>query len=309
MIRTAPTGVLLGNYQPGTPEWERARAGLCITATEIAAVLGLSPPNWQSRYSLWHKKAGLPGPPFVDTPAIEWGRRLEPAVFQKFADEHPEYHVMPTGTWQHKDRPWQRATPDRLLAHRAPGTGVIDLDHAVPAIIAEGKTSPIGDEWGPDGTDEVPIHYRCQVIWQQDTLGLHARTPVAVLIGGHDYRELYVDYDIDDAKVMREAAEEFLDTVRRGIRPDIDDAEATLQTVKRQPNGLEDVEVDIGPHLADRYRETREQETALAAKGRLVRALVLDRLGTAKYAASLGERLAYRTVRPDGTTHALQPVR
>lgn len=301
-MTTTPTGVLLGQYTPGTPEWEKARAGLCITATEISAVLGLSP--WQSPYSLWHKKAGLPTAPFVDNPHIEWGRRLEPAVFEKFADQHPEYLVMQTGTWQHKDRPWQRATPDRLLAHREG-----DASDGIPAVIAEGKTSPIGDEWGPDGTDEVPIYYRCQVIWQQDTLGLHTRTPVAVLIGGCDYRELHVDYDPTDAQLMRDAAERFLDSVRHGQRPPIDGADATYQTVKRQPTGLDDIEIDVGLNLARQYREVREEEAELTARGRQVRALILDRLGTAKYATALGERLAYRTVRDDGTTLALQPVR
>lgn len=297
-----PEGVLLGVLRPGTPEWDAARAGLTITATEIAAVMGLSP--WQSRYSLWHKKAGLPTQPFQPNPAMKWGIRLEDDVVEEFTETHPEYLVMETGTWQNKQRPWQRATPDRLLAHRDG-----DASDGIPIGIFEAKTSPFGDEWGADGTDEVPVYYRAQVIWQQDTLGLYARTPIGVLISGHDYRELYVDYDPDEAALMRKEAAEFLDTVRRGERPPIDEADATYQTVKQQPAGLDDTEVDIGMALAEQYRDLRDEEAKLTARGRRIRALIVDRLGPAKYATHLGERIAYRVANPDGTTRALQPIR
>lgn len=293
-----PTGVLLGQYVPGTEEWEKARAGLCITATEIAAVLGLSP--WASRFSLWHKKAGMPTPPFETTPAVEWGNRLEDAVLGKYQDDHPERHLRKTGTWRHRDRAWQRATPDRLF---------VDLTGNGTGGIVEAKTSPFGDEWGPHGSDEVPIHYRCQVIWQQDTLGLYARTPIAVLIGGWDYRELYVDYDGVDAKTMRDAAEEFLDTVRRDERPPIDGADATYQTIRVQPEGREDVDVEISAEYAADYDIA--QQAYRAADTELIRARgqILDAIGTGYRAVHQERRIAYRTVKDDGTTLALQPYR
>lgn len=108
---TTPTGVLLGRFEPGTPEWAEARAGLTITATEIAAVLGLSP--WMSRFTLWHKKAGLRTAPFESNPAVEWGIRLEDVVAAKWAEEHADTtELVSAGTWQHTSRPndWD---PDR----------------------------------------------------------------------------------------------------------------------------------------------------------------------------------------------------
>jgi putative phage-type endonuclease len=294
-----PTGVLLGNFTPGTPEWEQARGGLCITATEIAAVMGLSP--WQSRFSLWHKKAGLPTPPFEVSPQIEWGNRLEPAVVGKYEDEHPEHLLMPTGTWRHADRPWQRATPDRLIAHREDGAS-----DGQPIGIFEAKTSPYGDDWGPHGTDEVPIYYRCQVIWQQDTLGLHARTPVGVLIGGCDYRELYVDYDEGDAKLMRDAAVEFLRTVEAGERPPIDGSDATYQTIRVQPNGLEDRDVEIPAEDAARYETAQRQMAGAKTELTAAKGVLLDHIGDGKRAVVGERRIAYRTVR-GGKTYSLNP--
>jgi putative phage-type endonuclease len=287
---TPPTGVLLGTYTPGTPEWDEARAGLCITATEIAAVLGLSP--WASPFSLWHKKAGLPTPPFESNPAVEWGNRLEDAVAQKFGDEHPELELRKTGTWRHRDRDWQRATPDRLAQDR----------------LVEVKTSPFGDEWGPAGSDELPIYYRCQVQWQLDTLGLDV-CHVALLVSGHDYREYVIEYDADDAKVMRDAAEEFLDTVRRGIRPPIDGADATYQTIRVQPDGLDDVDVEIPLEDAARYEIAQLQHKATGEELTAARGILLDHIGTGKRAVVGERRIAYRIPKPDGTTKSLNPYK
>lgn len=297
-----PTGVLLGHLTPGTPEWEEARAGLTITATEIAAVVGLSP--WQSRFSLYHKKAGLPVAPFEPTPVMEWGLRLEDAIAAKWADEHPGLLPCPTGTWRHAEREWQRATPDRLI-YPEPADVLDDID---PVAIFEAKTAAAEAGWGPSGSDEIPVHYRCQVTWQQDTLGLTAPAHLAVLIGGSDYREYVIEYDKADAKTLRSAAEEFLADVRDGVRPPIDDSTATYRTVKAQAEGRDDVDVEIPAELGARYLDAVEAHRAAEAAKRQAASEVLDRIGTGYRAVDGYRRIAYRTVR-DGRTHALTPYR
>lgn len=296
-----PDGILLGHFIPGTAGWNEARGGLSITATEIAAVMGLSP--WQSRFSLWHKKAGLPTPPFEMSPQIEWGNRLEDPVALKWQEDHPGLLAAPAGTWRNRDREWQRATPDRLLYPQP--AGEFDIPEKADGLL-EVKTSPYGDGWGPHGTDEVPVHYRCQVIWQQDTLGLHARTPIAVLIGGHDYRELYVDYDGGDAKLMRDAALEFLRTVEAGERPPIDGADATYQTIRAQPDGLEDRDVEVPLEDAVRYQLAQEQAALAKTELTAAKGILLDHIGDGKRAVTGERRIAYRTVR-NGKTHSLSP--
>lgn len=295
-VTETPTGVLLGTYTPGTPEWDKARAGLCITATEIAAVMGLSP--WQSRFSLWHKKAGLPTPPFASNPAMEWGVRLEEAVARKWADEHEGYCIESTGTYQHEAREWQRATPDRIVT----------TSRGKVVELLEVKTSPFGDEWGPSGSEEIPLHYRCQIQWQMDVTG-YRTTHVALLVSGHDYREYVVEYDETDAKVMRDAAERFLDDVRRGHRPPIDGADATYQTIRVQPDGLEDRDVEIPFGTVCRWDAAYEAHQVAETELTKVRGEVLDLIGNGKRAVCESRRIAYRTVRDDGTTLALQPYK
>jgi putative phage-type endonuclease len=284
----APDGVLLGSFTPGTPEWNEARKGLCITATEIAAVVGLSP--WMSRFTLWHKKAGLPTAPFEPTPEMKWGSRFEDDVAEEFAERHPEHPLLHTGTWRHRDRDWQRATPDRLWGNR----------------LVEIKTAANAEGWGPSGSDIFPVHYRCQITWQQDTLGLHEPAHLAVLILPYDYREYVIEYDPDDARILRDAAERFLDDVRRGNRPPIDGATDTYQTIRAQADGLEDRDVEIPAELVARWDNAYQALAKASADLTQVRGEVLDLLGNAKRAVCEGRRIAYRTVR-DGHTHSLHP--
>ncbi|MGW1135638.1 YqaJ viral recombinase family nuclease [Streptomyces griseoluteus] len=285
---TAPTGILLGNFTPGTPEWAEARKGLCITATEIAAVVGLSP--WQSRFSLWHKKAGLPTAPFEQSPEMRWGIRFEDDVAEEFAERHPEHPLLHTGTWKHRERDWQRATPDRLHGDS----------------IAEIKTAASPNGWGPDRSDIVPVHYRCQVLWQQDTLGLHAPAHLAVLILPYDYREYVIEYDPAEAKILRDAASRFLDDVRNGVRPDIDGDTATYQTIRVQPDGLEDRDIEIPSGLVTRWDDAYAAHAKASTDLTQVRGEVLDLIGNGRRAVCEGRRIAYRTVR-DGHTHSLNP--
>lgn len=288
------TGRLVGAYEPGTEEWRQARAG-CITATRIAAVLGLSP--WESPFSLWHRMRGTVSDEIDVTPHMEWGTRHEPTVARKFAEEHPQWSVQETGTWANRDRPWQRATPDRLLVYRGSLHGVLEV-----------KTSAADDGWGPDGSDVIPVYYRCQVLWQLDTLGLDT-AHVACLIAGWDYREYEIRASADEQQFMRERAREFLDSIAAGAAPKIDGHGETYRVVKQLPDGVEDTHVDIRPQLADRYVAARDAYKAAETELNETRSLILDRLGNALRAKSLGELVAYRTTKPDGSTLALQPAR
>lgn len=293
-----PSGVFLGHLAPGTPEWDAARSGLCITATEIAAVMGLSP--WQSRFSLWHKKAGLPTPPFTASPAMEWGVRLEEAVAQKWADEHPGMLPQTAGTWRHRDRDWQRATPDRLIYEITDKPARPDaLVDPAPVGLLEIKTSPTGEGW----EDGVPVYYRAQILWQLDTLGMD-RCHVALLVGGFDYREYTVEWDAADVELLRAEARAFLDSIERGERPAIDSSTATYQTVRAQAAGREDIDVEVPAELAYRYEQAHAAKRAAEVEHRQAAAEMLDAIGEGRWATVAGRRVAQRTVR-DGRTHSL----
>ncbi|WP_107397969.1 YqaJ viral recombinase family nuclease [Streptomyces acidiscabies] len=285
--------VAVGVFEAGSDAWHAARAR-GIGGSEIAAVVGLSP--HESRFSLWHRKKGLIGP-VEETEVMYWGKVHEPNIALRWAELHPDRQPVATPMWHAAGRPWQIANPDRVLAGG---------DDSVTELL-EIKTARDAEGWGPAGSGEIPVHYRCQCLWYMDVLGA-SRCHVAVLIAGSEYREYAVDYDPDEAQLLRDAGARFMDDLARDVRPDIDGHSATYQAIRALPDGLDDVDVEIETALRDRFH--RAQDAAWRAEDELTacKGLLLDAIGTGRRAVCDDERIATRTVR-DGRTYSLMPAR
>lgn len=283
----------IGTYPSGSPQWHKVRDS-GIGGSEIAAVLGLSP--WTSPFTLWHRKAGVLDVEQVTTQPMEWGNRLEPVVAEKFADEHPGWTVRKTGTWRSKTRPWQLANPDRLLTTAEGERAILEV-----------KTAAQPYEWGPAGGDEIPIHYRCQVLWYLDVFGFN-RCHLAVLIAGSDYREYVVDYSLTEAVTMRDEAAAFLHTVQHGQRPDLDESLSTHRTMRAlHPDIDRGAEKEIPGELADTYLAAVAQAAAATTAKAGAATRVLDAIGDAQYAVAAGRRIARRVAIGNNPPH-LRPL-
>lgn len=277
---TAPPPVRLGTWPAGSPEWHTARAG-GLGGSEIAAVVGLSP--WESRFSLWHRKAGEIGPAEVTAP-MEWGTRLEPAILDKFAENHPDVTLArPAGTWCHPDRPWQIANPDAII----------------DGAVVDAKCSRFGDGWGA-GPGDVPVHIRCQMLWYCDVLGL-PRAHVALLVGGHDYREYVIDADPGEATLLVEAGEAFLASVAGDRRPDVDSHTATYTTIRALHPDIDGTDHDLHGGLAERFIRAKAALTEAKAAAQHATSLVADAMGSARRARWDGSTIATRQCRGDGS--------
>jgi putative phage-type endonuclease len=320
--------IVLGHFTPGSPEWQAARAN-GIGGSEIAAVVGLSP--YESRFSLWHRKQGLLAPA-EESPQMYWGKVHEPNILREFGKRHPEFVVRVSPTYAAADRPEQIANPDGLLIpacgcglHSDPCcegryTGRLSdcgpccekcptcpTENVPAAELVEAKTAIDDEGWGEEGTDEIPVHYRCQCLWYLDVLGL-TRCHVAVLIGGWDYREYVVEYDADEARILRDAGTEFMQTVRDNVRPSIDGHSATYQAIRVLPEGLDDVNVEIPADLRDRFHAAQDQAWAAEDELTECKGRLLDAIGTGRRAVVGPDRVATRTVR-NGRTYQLLPAR
>jgi hypothetical protein len=131
---------------------------------------------------------------------------------------------------------------------------------------------------------------------------------VGVLIAGSEYREYAVDYDADEALLLREAGARFMDDLARNNRPDIDGHSATYQAIREIPEGLDPIDVEITTLLRDRFYAA--QDAAWAAEDELTacKGLLLDAIGTGQRAVCERDRIATRTVR-NGSTYSLMPAR
>lgn len=259
--------IRLGVFTPGTPEWVAARRSR-VGGSEIAAVLGLSP--WDSLFSLWHRKAGSIGA-VEDSELMLWGRLMEAPIAQRFALRHPEFTVRRCGTYVHRDRDYQLISPDRLLFSR---------DEWEPLEI---KTAFSDEEWGEDGTDEIPMHYRCQVLWSLDVFG-RRRGRVAAYFGGDDYREYAVYHDETDAAILRKRAGEFLTSLHDGVLPELDGHAMTYRAVRDLHPDIERRDAELSASVALPYLAALEDEQAAVEAKRWATAEVAAVLGSARRA-------------------------
>ncbi|GAA2180952.1 hypothetical protein GCM10009785_13870 [Brooklawnia cerclae] len=268
------------SHTPGSPQWHSQRTAR-LGGSEIAAVLGLSP--FESRFSLWHRKAGIIDAA-EDSPEMEWGRRLEDAIRQRWAEDHHTSRMV-TGATYLLDG-WKIASPDGLAYRDGSDT---------PALV-EVKHPMRGDEWGETGSDQVPVYYLTQARWYMHVLGLPA-CHFAVLIGACDYREYTVFQDEEDVALMVREGRAFLDSIAEGRRPVIDGSDETYQAVRQLHPDIDGSRIEIPPSIGrDLLAADANAKRADAERRRLI-STVLDLMGKAKHADIDGTRIAYRTAR------------
>lgn len=286
------TGQLLGTYANESPEWYAARTGR-LGGSDIAAVLGLS--KWDSPFSLWHRMAGRV-PDKVQNSEMRAGKFLEDGICASFASLHDMLDVERAGTYVHQDRPWQLANPDRLLFDD-------ECSMTEPCAVLETKLALYPDEWGPDGTDEIPPYYLAQCRWYLDVLGLPI-CYVHVFIGScGEFRTYVIQSDDADQRYMREKGRAFLDSIERNERPPIDGHDATYQAVRVLHPEIEDVSVEVRAALAIQYTAAlRHFSEAESLKSRAC-AELLDAMGTAKKATYLGDVIATRQAKQGGAPY------
>jgi putative phage-type endonuclease len=285
MVTTATMAAaeLVGHFKPGTPEWHAAR-GQGVGGSEVAALLRMS--KWESLFSLWHRKKGLIGQKSQNT-EMEAGTRLEPAICRKFADMHPEFVATISGTYRSTTRPCDVANPDRLLFDA-------DGDQDWPVALLEAKFALYPDDWGTEGTDEIPPYYKVQVRHYASVFAV-SKVYVEVFIGSTgEFREYVVLADPDETARLHAAIDAFMASLASDVRPDIDEHSATYDTVRELHPDIDDDNFKAPAEIAIPYTNAVDAATAAEQDKRQAAAVLLDAMGRARRAWFLGEQIAMR---------------
>ena len=204
---------------PGSDEWKQK-----ITASKVASVVCKSP--WTSKFALHAEMTGRYESDPINPAVLEAGNLLEPAVADWYALHNPGVEVRECKKrntpvwWVDKDNADFAATPDRILVDKATGE--------VTALL-EIKTARVASEWGEEGTDEVPEHYRLQALWQMKCTGV--RTVIfAVLHAGLRFAIYRVNWNYSDIAWLTAEAEVFMKAVRTGETPSYAEEPAAFST-------------------------------------------------------------------------------
>lgn len=282
---TAPTTV--PDLTPGSADWRRL-----ITASKVAAILGVSPENWESARSLWLKmRADIDWDDGRNMAEKSRGHYLENGILDWWCDQHPDLvNVTRQPTITTARLPWAAATPDAWAG--APG---------LPSVFVDAKTSRDDAEWGTPGTDEVPAYYAAQLIWAMHlTDGLVQEAHIALLTQFLDLREYVVTYDPDLGADMEAACAAFLVSLDDPAAiPALDGGQATWRAEKRRhPDIDRDKAVELDEDLAAAFVAIKDREAGV----RLIQSQVRDAMGDARLATYRGVTVARRQPNAHGVS-------
>lgn len=190
-------------------EWLKLRQ-IGIGGSDVAALLGIS--KWRTPLDVYRSK--VEEPEEFDNASMEWGRRLEPVIRQKYADTVGMAVQVPEFMFRHPDHPFMIADVDGI---REDGR------------IVEIKTARTQQGWGEEETDEIPDYYKTQVQHYMTVLGATS-CDVAVLIGASDFRIYTVEHDPELEALLIEAEKDFWENY---VEPRIEPAPQSFEEMKQ----------------------------------------------------------------------------
>jgi putative phage-type endonuclease len=261
-----------------------------IGASDIASIMGVPGAYGTPTTIYWSKVSGDSQP---STLGMELGIYLEEFVARKLRQARPHWEIAPGGLYVNEQRPWMSATFDRLLT--LPGS----IDGAVVAP-AQIKTASTAEGWGQDGTDDIPVHYLAQGLWEMAVGGFRRVVFPVLFLQARQLRIYEIPWDDDaeeDILVMIAEAAAFRERVLLGNPPPVDWRPVTTAVLKRVYASVEDREVIITNEFAAALREAREEYARAKQVSGLMENRLRAQMGTAARAvAADGQLVATRSI-------------
>jgi predicted phage-related endonuclease len=201
-----------------------SRAG-GIGGTDAAAILGLSP--WKRPIDIYAGKINPGAQLELDKECLYWGSALEPIVRGRYAERFGVAVTAPQDLAPlfPKSRPWRDSTlivgaEDWMLG--APDGWIPSVRHGLEIKCSSRKS----DEWGDEGSEDVPSHYYVQAAWYAavcDAKGWN----FGVLFSGNTLVQYHIKRDLALERDMIEACKSFwFDNVLKQVEPAIDESES-----------------------------------------------------------------------------------
>jgi putative phage-type endonuclease len=283
------------SYMKNHPEIEQIQG---IGGSDIAALLGLSP--YKSPLALWAQKVGHPVRKPIEGVHLRFGQFVEPFValeYERITGLHTVEHTPPL---LHPDNEFMYGHLDRLVVPSPETPAVVDGVVTAETLL-ECKTTSIfnKDEWGQEGSDQVPNAYLLQCAWYMAITGC-ARADIAVLLGNQDFRLYRIHRDEKLEGLMIDQAKRFwFDHVLARVPPE----PQTINDVKllfpqEQPNQS----VEASPDVVDALQQLKELQNtsqALEEKAEAIKIKIMQAMGQAERLSLNGQVLAtWKSTRP-----------
>jgi putative phage-type endonuclease len=217
-----------------------------LGCSEISTALGVSP--WKTPLELWLEKTGRATPPDLNgIIRIALGNRLEQIVADLYMARFGVKVIRDSREYTHSELPLVGHIDRRVIGRRAG----LEIKTSLGRFIS-------GDDWGEEGTDQIPIHYLTQVMGYLMLTGYES-WDVAVLLAGPEFKVYTVRPD-------PEAFEAILTGVRafwRHVETDMPPPVTTLaDAARRWPRSTENQAIALVKQ-ANAARELQDLRAAI----------------------------------------------
>ena len=205
-------------------DWEQLRHKR-IGGSDIGAIIGVNP--YKSIIDVYIDKTQ--GSTFKGNDATHWGTLLEPVVRKEFASRHQELITSVADCSVVDD--FLIANLDGILLDKETGEyGVLEI-----------KTSnAFTKEWEED---IIPQTYYAQVQHYLMITG-YKFAYIAVLIGGQNYKEYFIERNEEDIQLIKTKATEFYnENILKEVPPMPDGSDAYMDHLKKKAMEIENNEV------------------------------------------------------------------
>lgn len=278
-----------------------------VTGSKIATILGISP--YKTTVELWHQMRGESEPEEATT-AMMRGTIQESGILGWFFQVlRPDIEqVSGETTVTRPDLPWAAANPDAV------GTEDGNTIFVEAKSIARAKNSDgihtEADEWGEPGTDEIPLYYYVQVLWQMHmTHGPEGERVTRTYVVKHgpwvDQYDVYpIDYNPQMGHTLETKTKAFFDslTLSQCPYPIEDRAGIHKFFAKLNPDIEPDYEWEVSQGDAVDYLTAKTDRADAQAREDGAKARILKAMGTARTATCNGHTIGYRRTTKKGVS-------
>ena len=190
------------------------------------------------------------------------------------------------------DVDWLYATPDRL-AYLDDGRRIRPT--TTPWALVEVKTARDWENWGADGTDEVPPYHRAQCLWQMAVLGVHKVLLVAGL-PHYTVRTYWIIPQDGEIEWLVDTCETFMKTIANDEPPDVDADGETYRVLRALHPDITDRDHPIPADDAHAFIRAHRNLRAAKSEAALATNRIADAMGNAHRAvhADTDRVLAHR---------------
>lgn len=268
------------DLKPGSAEWLST-----ITASKIPAILNIS--RFQSQYALWHEMAGNVERPDVSESTQEM---FDMGHAAELAARH--FWLLRNPGWRASQGEVQYVRDDLGF----PAVATIDrrASRGRSRRIVEVKAPRSLEDFGDDGSGEIPADHAAQITWQMFVSGIHDADLVAWPVYGPP-KIYHVEWDQDLADLILKRVYLWVASLSEGVPPELDNSVTTYECVRRlHPDIERGMEVELEESLAVDYLRAVEQQKEADRVLRGLKARVLEQMQRAQYATCRGHKIADR---------------